>query len=106
MWVYLELYSFLLYLLPNRFIKIGGKEIMFEDLIGKGKSIINKVVDYDIQKQCPHCKTSNIVKRTIHTFLIGWVAQSRQLVYCPKCRKLWYIISEESWNKKKNTYTP
>ncbi|KKN13320.1 hypothetical protein LCGC14_1007530 [marine sediment metagenome] len=53
---------------------------MFEDLIGKGKSIINKVVDYDIQKQCPYCKGQSIVKRYMA------IAMRKQPAYCPKCK--------------------
>ena len=79
---------------------------MFEDLIRKGKSTITKIIiDYDIQNQCPHCKTNNIVKRMISVL---WpsktMSKSQQPAYCPKCRKSWYIVRYRDENEKKNTY--
>ncbi len=82
---------------------------MFEDLIGK-RIVVKTIepvigVDYDIQKQCPYCKTNNIVKRMISVF---WpsktMSKSQQPTYCPKCRKLWYIVRYKDENKKENTY--
>lgn len=74
---------------------------MFEDLIGK--SIVTKLVEiFDIQNQCPHCKTDNIVKRVMYTFVISQsITKTQQPAYCPKCRKLWYI---ESYGEKKDAY--
>ena len=77
---------------------------MFEDLIGK--RIVNKIIEvFDLQNQCPHCKTNNIVKRMKWFFCPSeTMVKSQQPAYCSKCRKLWYIVSEEEENEKKNTY--
>lgn len=77
---------------------------MFEDLIGK--SIVTKLVEiFDIQNQCPHCKTDNIVKRVVSRFVISKsVMRTQQPAYCPKCRKLWYIASYEDENGKEDDY--
>jgi ribosomal protein L37AE/L43A len=77
---------------------------MFEDLIGK--KVVNKIVEiFDIQNQCPHCKTDNITKRMISVL---WpsktMSKSQQPAYCSKCRKSWYIIRYKDENKKENTH--
>ena len=64
---------------------------MFEDLVGK--KVVNKIIEvFDIQNQCPHCKTDNIVKRTMTRFMTIAMRNKRP-AYCPKCRKLWYIVN-------------